>query len=113
MSALSKIGKRGIPPVILYSLGIACEFSVVLIVFQLAFQLQMVFIRVAFLFAVCLDDLLYELSLASVGCFWRWMFAGVFCFADDIALWAPCASALSKDFINTFLLSILWSHIQF
>ena len=35
--------------------------------------------------------LLYELSLASVGCFWRWMFAGVFCFADDIA---PCASAL-------------------
>ena len=49
-----------------------------------------------FFFAVYLDDLLYELSLASVGCYWRWMFAGVFCFADDIALLAPCASALRK-----------------
>ena len=69
-------------------------------VFQLALQLQMVFVRVvsclhSFL-QYTLDDLLYELSLANVGCFWRWMFAGVFCFADDIALLAPCASALRK-----------------
>ena len=59
----------------------------VLIVFQLAFQLQMVFVRVVsclFFFAVYLDDLLYQLSLASVGCFWHWMFAGTFCFADDL-----------------------------
>ena len=49
-----------------------------------------------FLFAVYLDDLLSELSLSGVGCRWRWMFAGVFCFADDIVLLPPCASALRK-----------------
>ena len=60
-----------------------------------------------FFFAVYLDDLLYELSLANVGCFWRWMFAGVFCFADDIALLALCASALRK------MLSICSSYAAF
>ena len=49
-----------------------------------------------FLFAVYLDSLLNELSLSGVGCCCRWMFAGVFCFADDIVLLAPCASALRK-----------------
>ena len=49
-----------------------------------------------FLFAVYLDNLLCELSLSGVGCYWRWMFAGVFCFADDIVLLAPCASALQR-----------------
>ena len=49
-----------------------------------------------FLFAVYLDNLLCELSLSGVGCHWRWMFAGVFCFADDIVLLAPCASALRR-----------------
>jgi hypothetical protein len=39
---------------------------------------------------------LNELSLSGVGCCWRWMFACVFCFADDIVLLAPCASALRK-----------------
>ena len=49
-----------------------------------------------FLFAVYLDSLLNELSLSGVGCCWCWMFAGVFCFADDIVSLAPCASALRK-----------------
>ena len=49
-----------------------------------------------FLFAVYMDNLLCELSLSGVGCYWRWMFAGVFCFADDIVLLAPCASALRR-----------------
>ena len=47
-----------------------------------------------FLFAIYLDSLIDELSLSSVGCRWRWMFTGVFCFADDIVLLAPCTSAL-------------------
>ena len=47
-----------------------------------------------FLFAIYLDDLLSELSLSGVGCYWRWWFADVFCFADDIVLLGPCASAL-------------------
>ena len=47
-----------------------------------------------FLFAVYLDGLLEELSASGVGCPWRWMYAGCFCYADDIALLAPCASAL-------------------
>ena len=33
-----------------------------------------------FLFAVYLDNLLCELSLSGVGCYWRWMFACVFLF---------------------------------
>ena len=49
-----------------------------------------------FLFAVYLDGLLDELSASGVGCYWRWMFAGVFCYADDIALLAPSASALRR-----------------
>ena len=58
----------------------------------------MVYVKVVspFLFAVYLDDLLSELSLSGVGCWWRWMFPGVFCFADDIVLLAPCALALRK-----------------
>ena len=47
-----------------------------------------------------------ELSLSGVGCCWRWMFAGVFCFADDIVLLAPCASALRK------MLSICNSYVS-
>ena len=47
-----------------------------------------------FLFAIYVDDLFSELSLSGVGCYWRWWFAGAFCFADDIVLLGPCASAL-------------------
>ena len=46
------------------------------------------------LFAVYLDGLLEELSASGVGCYWGCMFAGAFCYADDIVLLAPCPSAL-------------------
>ena len=46
------------------------------------------------LFAMYLDGLLDELSDSGVGCYWRWLFAGAFCYADDVVLLAPCASAL-------------------
>ena len=35
-----------------------------------------------------------ELSKSGVGCHWGSNFAGAFSYADDIALLAPCASAL-------------------
>ena len=43
------------------------------------------------MFTVYLDDLLGELSNSGVG---GSMFVGTFCYADDIVLLAPCASAL-------------------
>ena len=46
------------------------------------------------LFAVYLDELLVELSVSGVGCYWGSLFAGAFAYADDIVLLAPCASAL-------------------
>ena len=46
------------------------------------------------LFAVYLDGLLAELSGSGVRCYWGSLFAGAFCYADDIVLLAPCASAL-------------------
>ena len=42
------------------------------------------------LFAVYLE----ELADSGCGCYWRNLFAGAFCYADDIVLLAPCASAL-------------------
>ena len=45
------------------------------------------------LFAVYLDGLLEELSESGVGCYWGHMFAGALCYADDLVLLAPCASA--------------------
>ena len=45
------------------------------------------------LFAIYLDGLLEVLSNSGVGCHWRWLFVGAFCYADDIVLLAPCASA--------------------
>ena len=63
-----------------------------------ASQCLMVFVKVVFFLLSSLlynyfDSSLNELSLSGVGCCWRWIFAGVFCFADDIVLLAPCASA--------------------
>ena len=58
------------------------------------FIVNLWFLLSPFLFAVYLDGLLEELSASGVGCHWRWMYAGCFCYADDIALLAPCASAL-------------------
>ena len=46
------------------------------------------------LFSVYLDGLLSEMSDCGVGCFWGSLFAGAFCYAVDIVLLAPCASAL-------------------
>ena len=46
------------------------------------------------LFSVYLDDLLEDLSQSGVGCYWGHMFAGALCYADDLVLLAPCASAL-------------------
>ena len=46
------------------------------------------------LFAVYLDGLLQKLSQTGVGCYWGAHFVGAVCYADDIALLAPCSSAL-------------------
>ena len=50
--------------------------------------------------------ILEELCVSGVGCHWRWMFAGVFCYADDLVLLAPCPSALRT------MLSICLSYAQ-
>ena len=42
------------------------------------------------LFAVYLDALLEELADCGCGCYWRNLFAGAFCYANDILLLAPC-----------------------
>ena len=41
------------------------------------------------------DGLLEELADSGCGCYWRNLFAGAFCYADDIVLLAPCASCSS------------------
>ena len=46
------------------------------------------------LFTVYIDDLLLELEKQGVSCFWKHHFAGALCYADDVALIAPSASAL-------------------
>ena len=46
------------------------------------------------LLSIYLDGLLEELSESGVGCYWGNMFAGALCYADDLVLLAPCASAL-------------------
>ena len=46
------------------------------------------------LFAFYLDGLLSELVECGVGCYWKILFAGCLCYADDIVLLAPCPSAL-------------------
>ena len=48
------------------------------------------------LFSVYLDGLLERLSQSAVGCYWGHQFAGALCYADDIVLLAPCASALRQ-----------------
>ena len=59
------------------------------------------------LFAMYLDGLLSELSNCGVGCYWGCLFAGAFCYADDIVLLAPCASALRimLDICNSYATS--------
>ena len=42
--------------------------------------------------------MLAKLEKQGIGCFWRHHFAGVVCYADDIALIAPSPSALRLMF---------------
>ena len=46
------------------------------------------------LFSIYLDGLLEDLSASGVACYWQWIFARAFCYADDLVLLAPGASAL-------------------
>jgi hypothetical protein len=100
-----KLEKRGFPPAILnfllqwYSMqrmSVQWNHDCLSGSFKVSNGVRQGGVLSPILFAVYLDSLLNELSLSGVGCCWRWMFAGVFCFADDIVLLAPCASALRK-----------------
>ena len=59
------------------------------------------------LFSVYLDELLDMLSDSNVGCYWGGHFAGAVCYADDIVLLAPSASALRR-----MLSSFSWATFQ-
>ena len=48
------------------------------------------------LFSVYVDSLLDSLEESSVGCYWGHQFAGALCYADDLVLLAPTASALRQ-----------------
>ena len=48
------------------------------------------------LFSVYLYSLLDRLADSSVGCYWGHQFAGALCYADDLVLLAPTASALRQ-----------------
>ena len=98
-----KLEERGLPPVILSlswyrSQKMRIQWNNVCFSdsFTVANGVRQGGVLSPFLFAVYLDSLLCGLSLSAVGCYWRWMFAGVFCFADNVVLLAPCASALRK-----------------
>ena len=54
-----------------------------------------------------MDGLLAKLNDCGVGCHWCSLFAGAFCYADDIVLLAPCASALRTmlSICNNFAVS--------
>ena len=56
------------------------------------------------LFAVYVDSLLEMLEASGVGCYSGSCFVGAVCYADDIVLLAPCASALTVllDICDTF-----------
>ena len=48
------------------------------------------------LFSVYMDGLIEDLSESDVGCYWGHHFVGTFCYADDVVLLAPCASAFRR-----------------
>ena len=62
------------------------------------------------LFAIYVDDLLWELERCGVGCYCGCDFVGAVCYADDLALLAPSRSALrlTKELIKkaNFVLNI-------
>ena len=59
------------------------------------------------LFSVYLDDLLEDLSQSGVGCYWGHMFVGALCYADDLVLLAPCASALRVCCLSVVLMLVI------
>ena len=48
------------------------------------------------LFSVNIDSLLDRLAESSAGCYWGHRSAGALCYADDLVLLAPTASALRQ-----------------
>ena len=48
------------------------------------------------LFSVYIDTLLDRLAESFVGCYWGHQFAGALCYANDLVLLAPTASALQQ-----------------
>ena len=48
------------------------------------------------LFTVYVDSLLDALRASGRGCYWHSLFAGAFCYADDLAILAPSADGLRK-----------------
>ena len=46
------------------------------------------------LFTLYMDDLLVELSELGVDYYWEGLFAGAFCYADDLVLLAPSPAVL-------------------
>ena len=82
---LQKLQSRGLPsPILRFLISLIYSFSV-------SNGVRQGSVLSPVLFA---DGLLDELSDSGVGCYWRWLFAGAFCYADDVVLLAPCASAL-------------------
>ena len=51
---------------------------------------------VCFITYYIMDGLLDLLSSSNVGCYWGGHFAGAVCYADDVVLLAPSASALLR-----------------
>ena len=48
------------------------------------------------LFTVYVDSLLDALRASGRGCYWHSLFAGAFCYADDLTIFAPSADGLRK-----------------
>ncbi len=46
------------------------------------------------LFTVYIDDLQVGLECLGVGCYWKSIFAGAVCYADNLTLLAPSPAAL-------------------
>ena len=97
-----KLEKRGLPPPIInfllswyrkQTVRVQWSYNCLSSSFSISNGVRQGGVLSPYLFAVYLDSLLDELSFAGVG---RSLFAGAFCYADDVVLLAPCASALRK-----------------
>ena len=100
-----KLEKRGLPPPIIdfllswyrkQTMRVQWSYNCLSSSFSISNGVRQGGVLSPYLFAVYLNSLLDELSFAGVGCYWRSLFAGAFCYADDVVLLAPCASALRK-----------------